>query len=280
MTITVLIENTVCNINPSGVNGEHGISLFIETDDNKILFDTGKSGLFYQNAQKLGIDIAEVDYVFISHGHFDHGGGLKQFLAINHKASIYLHHKAFGKHYAKLLGFIPLYIGLDRKIWKQHHERFILLDKETHITPNLIIIDDFESHFPIPKGNNSLYEKVNNKLQKDTFSHEIALIISNNDNNILLTGCSHSGIINMYDKASKVLDQSTIDTVIGGFHIHNPVTKKNESKAYLDQLAAALKKTGATYYTGHCTGEKNYNYLKQQLGDKLNTMRTGDVIKI
>jgi 7,8-dihydropterin-6-yl-methyl-4-(beta-D-ribofuranosyl)aminobenzene 5'-phosphate synthase len=280
MKITVLIENSVCRINPNGVKGEHGISLFIEMNDKKVLFDTGKSGLFYQNAQKSGIDISEVDYLFISHGHFDHGGGLKKFLSVNQKAKIYLHRKALGKYYAKLLGIIPLYIGLNQKLWQQHQSRFVLLEKDTKITNDLMVIENFKHRFPIPKGNGSLYEKTDKKLQKDRFLHEIALILSENDKNVVLTGCSHSGIVNMYHKAQSVLNGQKINAVLGGFHIHNPVTKKNESKSYLDRLSDALRETGATYYTGHCTGEKNYRYLKQYLGDALNTMRTGEIIEI
>jgi 7,8-dihydropterin-6-yl-methyl-4-(beta-D-ribofuranosyl)aminobenzene 5'-phosphate synthase len=280
MKITVLIENSVCQINPENVKGEHGISLHIEMKDKNVLFDTGKSGLFYQNAQKLGIDISEVDYLFISHGHFDHGGGLKKFLQVNQKAKIYLHRKALGKYYAKILGIIPLYIGLNKKLWQEHQDRFTLLDSDTQILNNLTVIGGFEHRFPIPKGNSSLYEKKDKKLQKDRFLHEIALIINENDKNVLLTGCSHSGIVNMYEKAVKILKGQKIDAVLGGFHIHNPVSKKNESKTYLDRLAKALQETGATYYTGHCTGEKNYKYLQQSLHTKLNTMRTGEVIEI
>ena len=91
MKISVLVENSVCKPYANNVKPEHGLSLFIEFDDKKILFDTGQSDLFIQNAVKMGIDLSQVDYLIISHGHFDHGGGLKFFLEINKKAQIFFH---------------------------------------------------------------------------------------------------------------------------------------------------------------------------------------------
>ena len=91
MIITVLSENLTSS---DKLGSEHGLSLYIETETHKILFDTGASGLFAENAGKLGVDLAKVDLAVISHGHYDHGGGLKTFLGINNRAKIYLHQMA------------------------------------------------------------------------------------------------------------------------------------------------------------------------------------------
>ena len=95
MKITVLCENTSYH----GLPCEHGLSLFIETEHHKLLFDTGQSGLFAENAQKAGIDLSQVDICVLSHGHYDHGGALKIFSQINDKAKIYMNRYAFGFHY-------------------------------------------------------------------------------------------------------------------------------------------------------------------------------------
>ena len=110
MKITVLAENSVCKSNSLNVKAENGLSLFIEFDERKILFDTGQSDLFIHNARKMGIDLSQVDYLVISHGHFDHGGGLKHFLKINKKAKVFLHINA-----AK--NFIRGYLGLSLIMW-------------------------------------------------------------------------------------------------------------------------------------------------------------------
>jgi 7,8-dihydropterin-6-yl-methyl-4-(beta-D-ribofuranosyl)aminobenzene 5'-phosphate synthase len=280
MIISVLIENSVCRTTPHQVKSEHGVSLYIELNEKKVLFDVGKSDLFYANAQKMGIDISDVDYLIISHGHFDHGGGIKKFLQINKKAKIYLHKKAIKKHYAKLLGLIPLYIGLDNKTIQQHINRFHFIEKDEILSDDMMILEDFQHQFPMPKGNASLYQKENNKYVKDQFKHEIVLVLKEKEKTVLMTACSHSGIINMYNKAQEALKNQKINAVFGGFHIHNPVTKKNEPKDYLDKLTTELQKIDSIFYTGHCTGAKNFKYLKQSLGDQLQTMFTGEIIKI
>jgi len=280
MKITVLIENGTCAVNPAHVKPEHGISLYIETQGKKILFDVGKTDRFYENARKLGIDLSAVEYLFISHGHFDHGGGLKKFLEINDKAKIYLHRKAVEKHYAKLLGLIPVYIGLDQKLIEQHAHRFVWIDKNTQVEKNIHLLENFEHRFPLPKGNKNLYEKTGNRMVKDSFKHEIVLVLQEAGKNVVFTACSHSGVINMYEKAKKYLNGQEITAVLGGFHIFNPVTRQNESKDYLDKLARAIEETEAVFYTGHCTGEKNFKYLKNSLQEQLQSMHTGAVIEI
>ena len=111
MKITVLAENSVCKTNSLNVKAENGLSLFIEFDERKILFDTGQSDLFIHNAEKMGIDLSQVDYLVISHGHFDHGGGLKHFLKINKKAKIFLHINAANKLLHKDIWVYPLLCG-------------------------------------------------------------------------------------------------------------------------------------------------------------------------
>lgn len=113
MIIKALVENTAM---AEEYGSEHGLSLYMETKKEKILFDLGASGLFLQNAEKLGVDIAGVDFLVISHGHYDHGGGLKAFLEKNRKARVYLHQQAFGKYYARRAAGNLEYIGLDQDL--------------------------------------------------------------------------------------------------------------------------------------------------------------------
>ena len=280
MKITVLIENDVCSINTHNLKSEHGISLFIEANNKKILFDVGKSDMFFDNAKKMNIDLTEVDYLIISHGHFDHGGGLNKFLEINTKAKVYLHRKAVGRFYTKILGFIPFYIGLNQKMLQKYQDRFIFIDKDEAITDNMTLLENFKHDFPIPKGNSSLYEKRKNKFLKDKFEHEIVLLLKEKNKSVVITACSHSGVINMYNKAKKLVNNADVDAVFGGFHTYNPATRKNESKDYLDNLASEIKQSNTVFYTGHCTGEKNFKYLKKQLSAQLQTMHTGEIITI
>lgn len=280
MKISVLVENSVCSTSDLAVKPEHGLSLHIEVNGLKILFDVGKSDLFARNAKEMGIDLTEVDFLFISHGHYDHGGGLKHFLEINKKAKIYMHEHANNKHYAKLLGFIPLYIGLNSKIVEKNIDRIQFINKDELITDDMILLEGFKHDFPLPKGNLSLYEKNDKKLVHDHFKHEILLLLKEKGKNVVLTACSHSGIINMMEKSNEVLNGEKINAVFGGLHTYNPATRKNEDKLYLDNLASEMEKSNSVFYTGHCTGEKNFLYLKEKLGDSIKSMNTGEVIII
>ena len=94
MKLTVLTENT----SRYGLPAEHGLSLYIEANGRKMLFDMGQTGLFAENAQALGIDLSLVEFAVISHGHYDHGGGLKRFLEMNSKAPVYISSRAVGGH--------------------------------------------------------------------------------------------------------------------------------------------------------------------------------------
>ena len=112
MKIIALVENTTAS---AEYRCKHGLSLYIETEKHKILFDLGSDRLFAENAKKLNIDITEIDTVVISHGHKDHGGALKEFMAINSHAKIYIKKEAFEPHYIKVLG-LPFHVGLDEKL--------------------------------------------------------------------------------------------------------------------------------------------------------------------
>ncbi len=280
MNITVLAENSVCTENTRNVEPEHGISLFIESDERRILFDTGQSDLFVHNAAKLGIDLSEVDYAVVSHGHFDHGGGLRHFLRINEKAKIYVHRLAFHPYYTRISGLIPYYIGLDQKILTRNADRIRLIDQDFLIEPGIQLLEGFPSTFPQPEANSTLFVKRGKQLVPDTFKHEMAMLLNEGDTRVLFTGCSHSGITNIIEKAMGFSKETEIKAVFGGFHIHNPISKKNESRDYIEKLIAGLQSADSVFYSGHCTGEDNFKLLQVSLGSRIRTMSTGEVILI
>ena len=125
MIIKVLIENTYIS---EDYASEHGLSLYIETKNHKILFDVGASELFLKNAKRLGVNIADVDFLVISHGHYDHGGGLKAFLKENTKAEVFIHQLAFDKHYSMRQDDKLDFIGLDEDL-KQNKQIVLTSDK-------------------------------------------------------------------------------------------------------------------------------------------------------
>ncbi len=275
MKITVLVENEICKPNIHNLGSVHGLSVYIETGDKKILFDVGPDDLFAKNAKKLNIDIGDVDMLILSHGHKDHGGGLNTFCKLNKKATVYMHKDVVNKLYANILGPLKISIGLDQSVINRSIDRIEFIEDKKQIFDNISILEDIQGTYPKPKTNDHLYKKSGNKLVNDDFTHELILVIEECDGYVVFTGCSHSGIINMLEKSDEVVGEYKIKAVFGGFHLHNPINNKSSKAEYIDDLSINLNKRETVFYTGHCTGKDNFDLIKGRLGDKLKHMNTG-----
>lgn len=272
MIIKCLTENTKSNDN---YKTEHGLSLYIESESGNILFDTGQSGLFSENAKKMDVSIEKTEMAIISHGHYDHGGGLKTFFSINSKASVYIHKNAFGDYYSNREDDEKAYIGLDKNM--ENNPQFVFIEDTSHIKEGLIIFAGADEKYLFPRGNDDLYIMKDNEFENDAFSHEISLIIIENEKAILIAGCAHNGIVNIINKAKSIIGRE-LDLVIGGFHLHSRANNKSESKERLKLLSEALSKNNTMYFTCHCTGEEAYKELKNSMGNKIAYIRTGEML--
>jgi len=266
--IIALVENTSVSKEYRNI---HGLSLYIETEKHRILFDVGPDDTFAYNARRMGIDLSLVDTVVISHGHFDHGGGLKKLLEINQSAKIYVQKKAFDPHYIKVLGF-AVNIGLDKKLLSSN--RFVFTDDIAVIDDELTLFSGVSTELYPTASNRAMYIKNQKRLVNDDFGHEQNLIIRSGEKHTLVCGCAHAGIINILDKARSITS-CEISAVIGGFHLYNPPTGKYESDEFINSIAMELSVRESQYYTGHCTGAKAFELMKASLGDRLNYLATG-----
>lgn len=274
MKITVLSEDTSIS---EKYECEHGLCIYIEANNHRILFDLGASSLFAKNAEKLGIDIAKVDTVIISHGHYDHGGGLKTFLDMNNNAKIYIKKDAFNEFYSIRNNEESVYIGLDNKLLD--NERFIFTEDYHVIDKGLELFSGIADRVLYSQSNNVLMVKENESLIKDKFLHEQNLVITEEDTNVLLCGCSHNGIINIINFYVESKWKAP-DYVVGGFHLSNPRTKQIEDKEMINKLGYKLHQYDTTYFTCHCTGKEPYLMLKHILKDKIHYIATGNIIDI
>jgi 7,8-dihydropterin-6-yl-methyl-4-(beta-D-ribofuranosyl)aminobenzene 5'-phosphate synthase len=263
MRIITLIENLAYK---QGLVAEHGLSIYIETDSRKILFDTGQSGLFMQNAQKLGINIEEIDTVILSHGHYDHTGGLYPFLEKNSKAKVYAKHGIFDAKYNK-----------NRFIGTPYNEqllnnRLVYVEKLTeiapniNIVPNIIITDPLDTHF------NGLTIKVGDNYVTDEFTDELFLAIKQNDKINIITACSHRGITNICSSAREQLNLP-VQTIVGGFHMKEcNVSQYVQITHYLRELAP--ESIGVC----HCTGVDKFAEMYNECDTRMFYNFTGNVI--
>lgn len=258
MRITSLAENTSADEN---IGYEHGLSLYIETDNHNILFDMGQTELFSENAEKLGIDLTKADIAVLSHGHYDHGGGLKKFLSINDKAPVYINRYAFEPHYNGM----EKYIGLDISL--QDNERIIFTEDLYEIEPGLTLHSCSGRSKRIELGSFGLNMMINGKLIPDDFRHEQYLLIEETGRKILISGCSHKGILN-------ISEWFRPDVLVGGFHF-SKLPLDDTLKVYAEYLGSY----DTDYYTCHCTGTEQYSFMKEYIG-RLNYLSAGESIII
>ena len=203
--IIVLSDN---RSNDCRLQTEHGLSVYMESTSGKFLLDTGASDLFVRNAEKLGIDLSDVDYCLISHGHNDHIGGLMAFLEINKKAKIILSSYIPGSVYVSVRRYQHSITG--NVDFTKYKDRFIFVRENTIINDIHVYADISMRHtFPLGDKNLLIRDETGN-LVKDTFRHELAFVVDG----ILFTGCAHNGIINILGSVDTPFHIS-----IGGFHL-------------------------------------------------------------
>ena len=263
MKLTVLIENTTSS--PELVP-EHGFSLYIETPKHNILFDMGRSDAFVGNAERLGVDLSKVDVAILSHGHHDHGGGLKRFLEINDKASVYLSSHAFEPHY----NISGKYNGLDCELQKS--DRLIYVEERFEIDEALSLFSCNERVRPVHTDNFGQTIKVGNELLPDPFIHEQYLVVREEGRTVLFSGCSHKGILN-------IAHWFKPDILVGGFHF-SKIDSVGCGKSCLLKMAGQLLQYPTKYYTGHCTGIEQYRILQEVMGERLNYLSTGSIVQL
>jgi len=253
---------------------EHGLSFYIETKKHKLLVDTGATAAFLDNAKALGIDLQKVDTVIISHGHYDHTGGLLAFAAMNPMAKIYIQNSARGEFY-NYRNRKEKYIGMDKQIEKLPQVCF--LEGDLKIDDELSIFTGVTGRKLWPKGNEILKKKCNGEFIQDDFCHEQYLVVTNEDKKVLLSGCAHNGILNILEKYEELFGEFPTH-VISGFHMMKKNEYTLEDTSMIEETAKILSEMDTYFYSGHCTGEYPLQILKRIMKDKLKEIHSGDAI--
>jgi len=282
MKITALIDNQrIANIRY--LHKENGLSLHIQYGGTQILLDTGLTGSFRQNAERLGIGIRDIDFVVISHHHFDHGGGLIPFLEENSKAKVLIRGSELTDCYIRILGIFKKYVGLDKSKFNSYTERLEFIDGFNEIIPGVYILTEAKNMHPRPKGNRFLLVNKGGYYKPDCFDHELCLVVRDGGNLVIFTGCSHRGVLNILDAVLDQFREISISALFGGFHLMGLpfLNLSAESQMSVGNLAYELLAYPiARIYTGHCTGERAYRIMKKILTGKLEYFSAGSVAEI
>lgn len=283
MRIVTLMENTTKN---EYIRAEHGLSLYIETKNHRLLSDCGCTDAFLDNATILGVDLKSVDSVFLSHGHYDHSGGILPFTGINPTTAIYMQEKALLPYYHKT-ETEEHYIGIDPAIGRL--TQLNVLNGDIVIDEELALFTNVTGRELWPKGNLELKKKVGDDFVQDEFDHEQYLVITEEKNDetsdnpitkkVLISGCAHNGILNILEHYHN-LYASYPDAVISGFHMKKKSGYTNEDIVTIKETAEQLSKLPTKFYTGHCTGEEPYEMMKEIMGEQLEYVYSGRVIEI
>ena len=259
--ITTLSENTAT----IGCLAEWGLSMLVEADGLKILFDTGRSISAAHNAQLLRVDLSAVDLMVLSHGHYDHTGGLHEILARAGRKEIIAHPAVWGRKYGRRPGEPERYVGIPfvREGLEVMGASFKLSAEPVQLSANIMTTGEIPMTTDYEAVENYLLVKENGGLKPDTLPDDLALIIDTEFGLVVVLGCAHRGIVNTLRHARKLTGKELIYTAIGGTHL------VHASQERLEKTAADLKEMGVQWLgVSHCTGFTASAYLAREFGDR------------
>jgi 7,8-dihydropterin-6-yl-methyl-4-(beta-D-ribofuranosyl)aminobenzene 5'-phosphate synthase len=259
--ITTLSENSA----GIGFLAEWGLSMLVEADGQKILFDTGTGIAAVHNAHLLGIDLSTVDRIVLSHGHYDHTGGLREVLTLAGGKEIIAHPAIWGSKYGRIEGGPERYVGIPfvREGLEALGASFVLSEEPVKLSDNIMTTGEIPMVTDYEDVETYLLIKDGEEFRQDSLPDDLAMIIDTEFGLVVILGCAHRGIVNILRHAQKLTGKELIYAAIGGTHL------VHASQERLDRTAAELNEMGVQYLgASHCTGFASAAFLAREFGDR------------
>lgn len=269
VTITTLMENSVF-LGFKGLTAEHGLSFLIETDDTRLLFDTGQTGAFLDNAKLLNIDVTDVGIVALSHGHYDHTGGLDRLSSSGAGFRLFTHPDAFHPKFARLDensaddGFRDIGCPISRETLESRNVTVVETRGVTAVAPGIWCTGEvpFTTDFEHPEPD--FFMERDGRRVPDDFPDDQSLFLETERGIVVVLGCAHRGVANILAHVSKVTGERKIHAILGGLHLGTASPDK------LARIVAELDSYGVKRIgVGHCTGWRSTAALSRHLLDRM-----------
>jgi 7,8-dihydropterin-6-yl-methyl-4-(beta-D-ribofuranosyl)aminobenzene 5'-phosphate synthase len=277
MRITIICENTVGRL--IGL-GEHGFSALIETEQKNYLFDTGSGRSVVKNSLELNKDLRTIRKIFLSHGHYDHTGGLPEILKLRGKVDVHAHPHVFldrfhvikenGKETKRFVG-----LPFKKSYLESLGANFILNKDFIEIEKGIFLTGEVPRKTSFEKPDPGLFSEIDGKTEQDTFSDDQSLILNTEKGLILILGCAHSGMINIINHVIDKTGKENFYAILGGTHLDFLTAEQlDESIKVLKRIK--IEKIGVC----HCTGMRAAFRLHQEFGDRFFYGHVGSTLEI
>jgi 7,8-dihydropterin-6-yl-methyl-4-(beta-D-ribofuranosyl)aminobenzene 5'-phosphate synthase len=260
--ITTLSENSATQ----EYLAEWGLSMFIEADGLKVLFDTGAGVAAVHNARLMGVDFKQVDKIVISHGHHDHTGGLRDVLkTMRNEVEVIAHPDIWASKYGRR-GKDPVHfagVHFRRELLENLGARFNLTRESVRLTPHFLTTGEIPMVSGYEEIDSSLFDNTSGEMLPDAMNDDLAMVLDTDYGLVVILGCAHRGIINTLRRAQKLTGKELVYAAIGGTHLLNASAER------LQKTAAELQEIGVQYLgVSHCTGFRASAYLAREFGER------------
>ncbi len=271
MKVHILAENRVRR---RGLLAEHGLSLWIDTGKKKILFDTGQTDVYMHNSKAMGIDIESAEYIVISHGHYDHAGGLEFFPELDSVKGIYIHPDAFLRKTADAGDSEPerdVGVPWEMKPWIR--DRLVRNRETVEIESGIAVSGEIPRVTSFERVPADFRVEREGRLEHDLIIDEQVLIVEVDGGIAVFSGCSHPGIVNCLEYVRKTYPDSTIKLLVAGMHMDN-ISRSRLDSSIKHMLDMNIKKLVPL----HCTGFNAMCEMKRVFGERCHICCTGDMV--